>query len=228
MVKAGGAKPNNAVRLQVMFSPEYVFKPRPSALKGRSQRTKGQQAVCRFGDLNVLSFCSSGGDPYRRVPLVVERDSGRTVVSGYAFIGEWIRNEWEKWIVTNLAFNQARKLVFPGNNPHRKMINKPIRMGSTINCGGRRNLEWEITRCQNKAGMVSILLRDGRGSSNLVISYPIGSIVVTQSATDVDLYCIDTERTMDANAFLLGWLEEHEPKGPEIQLELGLWKVTSS
>ena len=113
MVKAGGAKPNNVVRLQVMFSPDYVFKPRPSALKGRSQRTKGQQAVCLFGDPNVLFFFSSGGDPYRRVPLVVERDSGRTVVSGYAFIGEWIRNEWEKWICDESRLQPGEKVGVP-------------------------------------------------------------------------------------------------------------------
>ena len=41
------------------------------------------------------------------------------------------------------------------------------------------------------------------------------TILVTECAIDVDLFCIDTERTMDANAFPLGWLEANEPKGPE-------------
>ncbi len=111
------------------------------------------------------------------------------------------------------------------------MKNNPIRMGPTINCGGRRNLECgKLTRCQTQGwhGVGYCFAVDEAYRIWSSQWYPIGSIVVTQSAIDVDLYCIDTERTMDANAFPLGWLEAHEPKGPEIQLELGLWKETSS
>ena len=99
MVKTGRAKPNFfVVRLQVMFASSYVFQPKPPALKGRSQRTIGREAVSRFGNPDFIFHCSKGGDPYRRVPLVTEIKTGRPVLSGYAFIGEWIAAEWEKWV----------------------------------------------------------------------------------------------------------------------------------
>ena len=97
MVKTGGAKPNFfVVRLQVMFASSYVFQPKPPALKRRYQRIIGREAVSRFGNPDFIFHCSKGSDSYRRVPLVTEIKTGRPVLSGYAFIGEWIAAEWEK------------------------------------------------------------------------------------------------------------------------------------
>ena len=91
--------PNFAVRIGSMLVSSYVFQPpglRP--LKGRSQKATFNEVVKLFGDPDFIFFCSKGGDPYRRVPLVVERETGHPVISGYAFIGEWIFKKWEKWL----------------------------------------------------------------------------------------------------------------------------------
>ena len=107
------------------------------------------------------------------------------------------------------------------------MKDNPIRMGSTINCGGRRNLECgKLTRCQTQGwhGVGYCFAMDEAYRIWSSQWYPIGSIVVTQSAMDVDL-CIDTERTMDT--YISAWLARGaRAEGPEIQLELGLWKET--
>ena len=106
----------------------------------------------------------------------------------------------------------------------------PIRMGSTIASSNRRNLECgKLSKCQTN-GWIGVGYCYAKDEAYRIWSsqwYPVGSIVVTQSAMDVDLYCIDAERTMDANAFPLGWLEANEPKGPELQLELSLWNETT-
>ena len=109
-------------------------------------------------------------------------------------------------------------------------MNFPIRMGSTISYCGRRNLECgKLSRCKTQ-GWMGIGYCFAKDEAYRIWSsqwYPIGTILVTECAMDVDLFCIDTERTLDANAFPLGWLEANEPKVPEIQLELSLWKETT-
>ncbi len=81
-----------------MFTSSYVFQPRPSALKGRSQRSKGYKAVSLFGKPGFIFIYSTSGDPYHWEPLVVELETNRPEISGYAFIGEWIAKEHEKWL----------------------------------------------------------------------------------------------------------------------------------
>ena len=85
-------------------------------------------------------------------------------------------------------------------------MNFPIRMGSTISCGGRRNLECgKLSRCKTQ-GWMGIGYCFAMDEAYRIWSsqwYPIGTIIVTECAIDVDLFCIDTERTLDANAFPL-------------------------
>ena len=92
-----GPKPNPVVRLQVMFDSSYVFRPtRPKRPKGRAQKAIGKKALALFGNSNLAPCSSLGGDPYRRMPLVMEVDTFRPVLIGPAFMGKWIMNEWMK------------------------------------------------------------------------------------------------------------------------------------
>ena len=106
----------------------------------------------------------------------------------------------------------------------------PIRKGSTIACGDRRYLECSKLSKSKRHGWTGVGYDFAKNESFRVWTsqwYPIGTILVTECAIDVDLFCIDTERTLDANAFPLDWLAANEPKGPEIQLELSLWNETT-
>ena len=106
----------------------------------------------------------------------------------------------------------------------------PIRMGSTIASGDRRYLERNKLSKSRRHGWTGIGYCFAKDEAFRVWTsqwYPIGTILVTECAIVIDLFIIDAERTMDANAFPLGWLEANEPKGPALQLELSLWKETT-
>ena len=89
----------------------------------------------------------------------------------------------------------------------------PIRKGSTIACGDRRYLECSKLSKSKRHGWTGVGYDFAKNESFRVWSsqwYPIGTILVTECAIDVDLFCIDTERTVVVLLFFL--LRTHPSK----------------
>ena len=91
--------PNFVVRHGFMFDSSYVFqRPASRSPKGRYQKAIGKEALEFFGSSEHAFLQIKGVDPFRRVPLVIELETGHPVVSGYAFIGDWLAHRIEKRI----------------------------------------------------------------------------------------------------------------------------------
>ncbi len=94
--------------------------------------------------------------------------------------------------------------------------NKPTRIGSILNYGGRRQYldSGKLSRCK-KYGWYGVAYNWGKQESFRVWSpmwFPVGSILVADSALDIDLFVINPEATIEANCFDTIWLKTNQPK----------------
>ncbi len=101
----------------------------------------------------------------------------------------------------------------------------PTKAGSTIAYSARRYLECgKLQKC-SKHGWIGLGYCFARDECFRVWTsqwFPVGSFLATECAIDVDLYCIDYERTLDINGFDPAWIEANQPSGFSLQLELGV------